>query len=78
MTRRRTRPIRRTRAKREVANPTEISPTVKRTLGKNESPMMRVPTLTVMVWQPWLLREYLFQASLSSQSSIKGNTLALW
>jgi hypothetical protein len=67
----------RTRATIEVIRPTR-SPMVKLTLGKNESPMMRASTSIVTVWQQWLSREYLLQASLSSQSSIKGNTLALW
>jgi hypothetical protein len=71
-------PTRRTRATREVISPTRRSPMVKLTLGKNGGPMMRAPTLIVMVWQPWLSREHLIQASLSSQSLIMGNTLALW
>jgi hypothetical protein len=50
MTRRRTNPTRRTRATREVIKPTKRSPMVKLTLVKNESPMMRAPTLIVMGW----------------------------
>jgi hypothetical protein len=77
MTRRRTSPTRRTRATREVISPIRRRPMVKLTLGKNRSPMMRAPTLIVPVWQPWLSREHLLQASLSSPSSIKRNILAL-
>jgi hypothetical protein len=76
MTRRRASPIRSTRAKRGVTSPTR-SHTVKLKLVKNGSPMMRSPTLIVMVWKPLLSMEHL-QASLSSQSSIKGRTHASW
>jgi hypothetical protein len=65
-------PIRRTRATRGVKSPTRRSPRVNLTLVKNGSPMMKAPTSIVMVWQPLLSREHLLQASLSSQSLIKG------
>jgi hypothetical protein len=52
-------------------------------LVKNGSPMMRAPTLIVMVWQPLLSRGKVKtkdlsspKASSSSQSSIKGRTYA--
>jgi hypothetical protein len=77
MTRTRASPTRRTRATKGVTSPTIRSPRVKLTLIKNGSPMMRAPTLIVMVWQPLLSREHL-QSSLSSQSSIKGRTHASW
>jgi hypothetical protein len=77
MTRRSASPTRRRRATRGVTGPTR-SPMVKLTLVKNESSMMKAPTPIVMVWQPLLSREHLFQASLSSQSSIKGRTHASW
>jgi hypothetical protein len=35
-------------------------------IGKNRNPMMIVPTLIVIMWQPLLSREYLLQASISS------------
>jgi hypothetical protein len=66
MTRRRTSSTRRTRATREVISLTRRSPMVKLTLVKNGRPMMRAPTPVVMVWQPWLSREHLLLASLSS------------
>jgi uncharacterized protein YacL (UPF0231 family) len=50
----------------------------KLTSGKNGSLKMRAPTPIVMVWQPWLSMESHLQANLSSQSSIKRSTLALW
>jgi hypothetical protein len=56
--------------------PYKKSPMVKLTSGKNRSPKMRAPTPIVMVWQPWLSRESHLQASLSSQSLIKGSTHA--
>jgi hypothetical protein len=71
-------PTRRTRAIGEVTSPTRRSPMVKLTSGKNGRPMMRALILIVTVWQLWLSRESLRQASISSQSTIKGNTLALW
>jgi hypothetical protein len=76
--RRSTSHIRRTRATKEAASPTKRSHMVKLTSSKNESPKMRAPTPIVTVWQPWLSRESLLQANLSSQSSIKGSTIALW
>jgi hypothetical protein len=78
MTRRRVSFTRRTRATRKVISLTRRNPMVKLTLVKNGNPMMRAPTLIVMMWQPWLSREHLIHANLSSQSSIKENTLALW
>jgi hypothetical protein len=47
-------------------------------IGKNEISMMKAPTLIIMVWQLLLSREQPLQPSLSSQSSIKRNTLASW
>jgi hypothetical protein len=58
--------------------PYKRSPMVKLTSDKNESLKIRAPTPIVMVRQPWLSRKSLLQVSLSSQSSIKGSTLALW
>jgi hypothetical protein len=63
---------------KELISPTRRSLMVKLTLVKNVSLMMRALTPIVMVWQPWLSREHLLQTSLSSQRSIKGDTLALW
>jgi hypothetical protein len=78
MKRRSTSPTRRRRTTREVTSPTRRSPMVKLTLDKNGTPMMRAPTPIVTVWQPWLSRESLLRASLSSKSSIKGNIPVLW
>jgi hypothetical protein len=78
MIRRQVSSIRRTRATKRVISLTRRSPMTKITLVKNESPMRRAPTPIVMVWQPWLSREHLLQASLSFQISIKGNTLSSW
>jgi hypothetical protein len=77
MTRRCTSPIRRTRDTRKVKSSIRRISMVKLILGKNGSLKMRAPTPIMKVWQLWLSRESLFQASLSSQSSIKGNTPAL-
>jgi hypothetical protein len=64
MTKSRISPTRRTRATREVISPTRRSPMVKLIFIKSGSPMMRAPTLIVIVWQPLLSREHLIQASL--------------
>jgi hypothetical protein len=77
MTRRRISSTRRTRATRKVISLTRRSPMAKLTFVKNESPMMRALTPIAMVWLSWLSREHHLQSSLSSQSSIKGNTLVL-
>jgi hypothetical protein len=71
MTRRKVSSIR-TRAIKRVISLTRRSPMVKFTLVKNGIPMMKAPTPIMMVWQPFLSRKQLLQASLSSQSSIKG------
>jgi hypothetical protein len=52
MTRRRVSFTRRTRATRKVISLTRRNPMVKLTLVKNGNPMMRAPTLIVMMWQP--------------------------
>jgi hypothetical protein len=69
--------IKRIRAIKRVISPTRRSSMAKLTLVKNESLMMRAPTPIAMVWQLLLSKEHLLQASLSFQSSIKRNTLAL-
>jgi hypothetical protein len=73
---RNTSPTRRTRTTREVTSPTRRSPMVKLTFDKNETPMMRAPTPIMTMWQLWLSRKSLLQASLSSQSSIKETYLS--
>jgi hypothetical protein len=78
MTRRGISPTKRTSATREEISPTRRTPMVKFTLDKNGIPMMRALTPIATVWQPWLSREHLLQASLSFQSSIKESTLVLW
>jgi hypothetical protein len=74
----RNKPYKRTSATREEISPTRRTPMVKFTLDKNGIPMMRALTPIATVWQPWLSREHLLQASLSFQSSIKESTLVLW
>jgi hypothetical protein len=64
--RRNTSHIRRIRATKEATNPTKGTPMVTLTSSKNGSPKMRALTSIVMVWQPWLSREIILQASLSS------------
>jgi hypothetical protein len=70
-------PYKKDKGYKEVISPTR-SYMVKLILVKSGSPMMRAPTPIVMVWQPLLSREHLLQVNLSSQSSIKRNTLASW
>jgi hypothetical protein len=69
---------RRTRVTKKVINITRRSHMSKLTLIKNGISKMRAPTLMMMVWQPLLSKEHPLQANLSSQSSIKKNTLTLW
>jgi hypothetical protein len=78
MIRKRVSSTRRTSATKRVISHTRRNPMTKLTLVKNGSTMMRAPTLIAMVWQLWLSREHLLQASLSSQSSVKENILTLW
>jgi hypothetical protein len=78
MMKRRISSTRRTRATKRVISPIRRSPMAKLTLVKNGIPMMKAPTPIMTLWQPLLQREQLLQGSLSSQSSIKRNTLAPW
>jgi hypothetical protein len=77
MIRRSTSHIRRTRATKEVTSPTKRSPMVKLTSGKNGSAKMRAPTPIIMLWQPWLSREILIQASLFPKLNQEKHTCLL-